>query len=186
MQRIDRVSLPWNDLAGGPRKPRQMQVDGADALGGEDEIALVLVGNDDEVAFACPGSFVVFKASAAEPAIDGVLHRMRVVGIGGLDFRLADDKTRTFLGRNHAEELDFIAKDDVGEVAGRQILQSAKLRNAPATADECEVWTGDLDAPLRAREVNASLVLLPAVTRIERDQPIVAEESPALLSERLQ
>jgi hypothetical protein len=33
----------------------------------------MLIGDDHEIAFACPSTFVVFKTGAAEPAIAGLI-----------------------------------------------------------------------------------------------------------------
>ena len=115
------ILFPWNDFARSPSEAAEMEVDGTNAFLSEDEIALMLIGDDHEIAFACPSTFVVFKTDAAEPAIDGGLHRMRVVWISGLDFQLADDEARSFLRGNDAEELDLIAKDEVREVAAFEI-----------------------------------------------------------------
>lgn len=134
--RIGWILLPWNDFAAGPGEAAEMEVDGADAFLCEDEIALMLIGDDHEIAFACSGTFVVFKADAAEPAIDGGLHRMWIFDIGGLDFRLADDEARTFLGGNDAKELDVIAKDEVREVAALKVFERGDLWDAPPSTDE--------------------------------------------------
>ena len=130
------ILLPWNDFAGGPGEAAEMEVDGANAFLSEDKIALMLIGNDHEIAFAGPSTFVVFKTRFAEPAIDGGLHRMRVVRISGLDFRLADDKARTFLRGNDAEELDLIAEDTVREVAAFKVFERGDLWDAPSSTDE--------------------------------------------------
>ncbi len=134
--RIGWILLPWNDFAAGPGKAAEMEVDGTNAFLSEDEIALMLIGDDHEIAFACPSTFVVFKTGAAKPAIDSGLHRMRVVRIRGLDFRLADDEARSFLGGNDAEELDLIAKDEVGEVAALKVFERGDLWDAPPSTDE--------------------------------------------------